>query len=463
LHDAAPASSVAVLPFTNSSGDPAGESFSDGLTDELIDALGRVAGLKVAGRTSVFALKGKALDIHTIGDTLGVGSVLEGSVRRSGQRLKVSVRLVNVADNKVLWTSSYDRELKDVFAVQEEMARAIVGALSTQLAASSANVQLVDRPTTDLAAYDLYLQAQFYSTRASEDGLQRAIGLDERAIERDPKYALAYAGLAEAYVKMTNFDFMSGADALPRARAAAERAVALDDRLAAAQASYGIVLASQREFAPADAAFRRAIALQPSYLWAHHFYSMLLVVLGNPGQATEQNRLALESDRLAPAANAHRAVLYCLAGDYEAARRQLQRTLSLAPGFQLALYYLGIVEATEGRYDEAIAALQQAHQRSPGFPGVSAGLVYVYRRTGRQRDADAVLTELRAMPDSPRARINGGFAHAVVGELDEAFGTFDRAEWDVPTLIELRVDPLLAAMRADSRYARLLAKLHLSL
>jgi tetratricopeptide (TPR) repeat protein len=262
---------------------------------------------------------------------------------------------------------------------------------------------------------------------------------------------------------MANFDFMSGADALPRARAAAELAVGLDDHLAAAQASYGFVLAAQREFAPADSAFRRAISLQPSYEWAHHFYSMLLVALGNPGQAREQNRLALESDRLAPPASAQRGVLFCLAGDYEGARRQLQRTLALAPGFQLALYYLGIVEATEGRYDEAIAALQQTHQLSPGFPGVSAGLVYAYRRTNRQREADAVLTELRAMPDSPRARINRGFAHAVVGELDEAFAIFDRAEWDVPALIELRVDPLLAAMRVDSRYGRLLASMHLPL
>jgi len=461
VHGVAPASSVAVLPFTNSSGDPAGESFSDGLTDELIDALGRVPGLKVAGRTSVFALRGKALDMRAIGDTLGVGSVLEGSVHRSGQRLKVSARLVGVSDNKVLWSSSYDRELKDVFAVQEEIARAIVAALSSQLAASSANVQLVDPPTTDLAAYDLYLQGQFSTNQRSKDGLLRAIGLYERAIKRDPKYALAYVGLADAYVNMANFDFMSAADALPRARAAAEHAVALDDRLAAAQASYGFVLASQREFARADSAFRRAIALQPSYVWAHHFYSMLLVVLGNPGQAAEQNRLALESDRLAPPANAHRAAFYCLAGDYEGARRQLQRTLALAPRFQLALYYLGVVEAIEGRYDEAIVALQQAHQLSPGFPGVSAGLVYVYRRTGRQREADAVLTELHAMPDSPRARINGGFAHAVVGELDEAFAVFDREEWDMPALIVLRVDPLLAAMRADSRYARLLARLHL--
>jgi len=462
-HGAAPASSVAILPFTNSSGDLAGESFSDGLTDELIDALGRVAGLKVAGRTSVFALRGKALDLHTIGDTLGVGSVLEGSVRRSGQRMKVSVRLVNVADNKVLWTSAYDRELKDVFAVQEEMARAIVGALSTQLAASSANVQLVDRPTTDLAAYELYSQGQFYSNQRSRDGLPRAIGLYQRAIERDPKYALAYVGLGDAYVTMANFDFMPAADALPRARAAAERAVALDDHLAAAQASYGFVLASQGEFAPADAAFRRAIALQPSYVLAHHFYSLLLVALGNPGEATEQNRLALESDRLAPNANTHRAVLYCLSGDYEAARRQLQRALALAPRFQLALYYMGIVEAAEGRYDEAIAALQQARQLSPGFPGVSAGLVYVYRRTGRPREADAVLAELHAMRESPRARINLGLAYAVVGEMDDAFAIFDRVEWDVPSLIELRADPLLAATRADSRYVRLLAKLHLPL
>jgi serine/threonine-protein kinase len=463
LRGAAPSSSVAVLPFSNSGGDSASESFAFGLTDELIDALGRVAGLKVAGRTSVFALSGRKLDVHTIGDTLGVRTVLEGSVRQSGQRLKVSARLVSAADNAVLWTSSYDRELKDVFAVQEEIARAIVGALSTQLAANSANVPLVDHSTSDMGAYELYLQGRFNLNKRSREGLQRAIGFFQRAIEQDPKYALAYVGLSDAYVNMSNFDFMSSAEALPRARAAAERAVAMDDHLAAAQASYGFVLAAQRVFAPADSAFRRAIALQPSYVWAHHFYSMLLIVVGRPSQAIEENRLALESDRLAPPANAQRGVLYCMAGDYESARRQLQRTLVLAPGFQLALYYLGLTEAADGRYDEAIAALQQARQRSPGFPGVSAALVYVYRRSGRQQEADAIQSELNATPDSPRARINQGLAHAVVGELDQAFAVLDRVEWDVPSLIELRVDPLLGAMRSDVRFSRLLASLHLPL
>jgi serine/threonine-protein kinase len=411
----------------------------------------------------VFALSGRKLDVHTIGDTLGVRTVLEGSVRQSGQRLKVSARLVSAADNAVLWTSSYDRELKDVFAVQEEIARAIVGALSTQLAANSANVPLVDHSTSDMGAYELYLQGRFNLNKRSREGLQRAIGFFQRAIEQDPKYALAYVGLSDAYVNMSNFDFMSSAEALPRARAAAERAVAMDDHLAAAQASYGFVLAAQRVFAPADSAFRRAIALQPSYVWAHHFYSMLLIVVGRPSQAIEENRLALESDRLAPPANAQRGVLYCMAGDYESARRQLQRTLVLAPGFQLALYYLGLTEAADGRYDEAIAALQQARQRSPGFPGVSAALVYVYRRSGRQQEADAIQSELNATPDSPRARINQGLAHAVVGELDQAFAVLDRVEWDVPSLIELRVDPLLGAMRSDVRFSRLLASLHLPL
>ena len=447
--------SIAVLPFVNTSGDPANEPFSDGLTDELISALGQVAGLKVAGRTSAFALKGRDLSVRAVGDTLGVTTVLEGSVRRVGDQLKIGVQLVSASDGAVLWSGIFDRELRDIFAVQEEIARAIIDALRVRLAGGE-GARLAHRPTQDPEAYELYLRGRYLWTTRTHQGMEQALGYFQRAVERDPKYALAYVGLADAHVNLANYDFIPGGEALPRARAAAAQAVALDPTLAEAHASQGFVLASLREFAAAETALRRAIDLQPNYAWAHHFYSLLLAMLGRMDESGAENRRTLELDPLAPSPNAHRGVLLCAKGDYIGARRQLERTLSMTPTFPLALYYLGIVHATERRYEEAIPTLEGARERAPGFPGVAAALAYSYRGAGRHAAAEAVLSELRAQPERARARANVALSYAVLGEPDAAFPLLTQVEWDVPSLIELRADPLLAELRADPRYRRLL-------
>src|SRR5688500_5189485 len=280
----ATANSVAVLPFANSDGNPANEHFSDGLTDELIGALGKVSGLKVAARTSVFALKGKGLDARAIGDTLGVATLLEGSVRRSGNRLKVTVQLVNAKDGGSLWSEVYDRQMVDVFSVQEEIARAIAGQLDLNLSGSE-QALLAKRPTQDIEAYDLYLRGLYNWNLRSRERLESAQSYFQRAIDRDPQFAMPYAALSNTYVNMSNYGYMPSAEAFALAKKAATRAVQVDPSLAEAHASLGFIFASTGSFSESEAAFRRAIALNPSAAYTYHFYSLLLMMLGRPEEA----------------------------------------------------------------------------------------------------------------------------------------------------------------------------------
>ncbi len=452
--------SIAVLPFANVSGDSANEHLSDGITDELTTALSRVQGLRVAPRTVTSALKRRGLDAGTIADTLGVATVLDGAVWRAGDRLKVTARLVNVRDNRVLWSETYDREMRDVFTIQAELVRATLGALQGRQSLDE-GAGFVARPTSDPEAYELYLRARYSWKLRSRERLEQAVLYYHRAIERDPAFAMAYAGLAETYVNLSNFGLLEPGEALARAGVAADRALALDPQLAEAHASKAFVLASTQDFRASEAAFRRAIDLNPSYTWARHYYTLLLLMLGRTDEALEQNRQALASDPLSLPANATRGIILLQRGDLTGADRELQRALTLSPKFQLTLYYLAVVRAAQGRYADAGQLLERAALQTPGFTGMPGARAVVFQRTGRERAADSLLAEVEAQARSgdERARANLAFAHAALGRMDAAFALFDQVQWDVPALIELRADPLLQPMRSDPRYPALLQKI----
>lgn len=448
--------SIAVLPFVNSDGDPMNEHFSDGLTDELIGVLGKIEGLRVTARTSTFALKGSGLSLNAIADTLGVATVLEGSVRRDGDRLKVAAQLVNAANGAVLWADVYNREVADVFEVQEEIARAIAVALTAELPRREGH-QLVRRPTADLEAYDIYLQGRHGWTLPTRERLDRAAILYRRAAERDPAFAMAYAGLAETYVNLSNFGYLPATQALARARVAAEHALKLDPGLAEAHVSYGFVLASELDFERAEAAFQRAIALNPNYPWGHHYYSLLLVMLGRTDAAIIHNRKALSLDPLSLPARATRGILAAWTGDHADAERELRRALALAPDYALTLQALGSLKAANSAFEEALPLLEAAAAGAPDFPGVRGALAFVYARTGRHVEADSLLGVIESAASAGgRMRANHAFAHAVFGRLDEAFYHLEQLKWDIPTLTMLRTHPLLSEFRSDPRYSRLL-------
>jgi len=315
---------------------------------------------------------------------------------------------------------------------------------------------LVAPQAGDVGAYDLYLRGRYNWSSRTGEGLDRAIGYFQQAIDRDPGYALAYQGMADAYMNLGNYGFLPLADALSRARVAADRAVALGPHVAEAYASQGFVLASQRQFADAEAALRRSIELRPNYIWAHHYYSLLLAMVGRVDDARAENARAADLDPISPPVSAHGGVIACIAGDLREARRQLETNIALAPGFPLGLFYLGVVNAAEGQDAEAIGLLEQAHEQSPTFPGVQGALAHCYARVGRARDAATVVHEMQSAPDSSRARLNRGLFDAMRGDMDRAFDAIDDLELDLPGLIELRADPLLADFRRDARYDRVI-------
>ena len=452
--------SIAVLPFANVSGDSATDHLSDGLTDELTSALSSVRGLRVAPRTVTIALRRSGLDVHAIADSLGVAAVVDGSIQRDGNLLRVNARLMNPRDRTVLWAGRYDRELHELLAVQEEIAQAVVGALYPQQSANARPALLGPR-TNDPEAYELYLRGRHSWRQRSRAGLEQAVVLHEGAIDRDPEFAMAYAGLAAAYVNLSNFGYRDPAEALARAEVAADRALALDSRLSEAYAAKGFVLASRLEFVASEAALQRAIELNPGNTWAHHYYTLLLLMLGRTNEALEQNRDALAADPLSLPANATRGIILLQRGDITGADRELQHALTLSQNFSLSLYYLGIVRAAQGRYADAGQLLERAARQAPNFTGVPGARALVFQRTGRQQDADRLLVavEASARAGDERARVNMALADAALGRVDAAFARFDEVHWDVPSLIDLRANPLLGQMRSNPQYPTLLRKL----
>jgi serine/threonine protein kinase/Tfp pilus assembly protein PilF len=451
------AHSIAVLPFVSEGSKSEDDHFAAGLADELTTALGEIPGLKVAARTSTVALYGSGLKASAIADSLGVATILEGSVRRDSVRLRISSRLIQARDNTVLWSQAYDVPLRDVFTVQQQIARSIADALDVSLASNASDSAHVARPTADIEAYDLYLHARHVRTRDTRERLEQALAYYGRAIERDPRFADAYSGVAETYVNLANFGYVSAAEGLGNASIASEHALQLNPRLAEAYTSHAYVLTSRREYARAEGEFRRALALNPNLALGRHYYSLLLAMLNRTDEALEQNRLAREVDPLFTPAAADYGIILCQRGELAAADSALSRALTLEPKFALTLYWLGAVRAARGSYSKASELLERAAQISPDYPGVSGSLAYVYSRTSKQREADSIVARLRSRATDDRSRANLAFAYGALGKIDSAFTQLQQLEWDVPSVIGLRADPLLKSLRRDPRYARVIS------
>jgi serine/threonine-protein kinase len=448
--------SVVVLPFDNQLDLSDDDHVPDGLADDIRTALGAIPGVRVAARTSTVALDSSGIDVNAIAGRLGVATILQGSVRGDTARLRINARLVRARDKSVLWSNVYDVPMREVFTVQEQIARSIAQVFDVRLTSRPDESPFVGRPTADLEAYDLYLRGRHVRTRATQDRLEQALAYFREATERDPGFAAAYSGLAETYVNLANFGYVSPTEGFGNAEIAAERAIELNPRLAEAFVSHAYVLTSLGAFDRAEAGFRRAIELNPNSPLAHHYYSLLLQVLDRTDDALEQNRRARELDPLfAPSATDY-GIILCQRGELTAADTALGRALSLEPKFALTLYWLGAVRAAQGSIATARPLLEQAARTSPDYPGVAGALAYAHTRVGRTHTADSIVGTLRARGTDDRGRVNLAFASAALGRLDAAFALLQRVHWDVPSVIGLRADPLLRPLRSDRRFGALL-------
>jgi eukaryotic-like serine/threonine-protein kinase len=458
------ARAIAVLPFVNAAADPELEYLSDGITDELIHALGKVDGLNVASRTSVFALKGVREDVRTLGARLDVTAVLEGTVRRSGARLRVTVQLTGVADGRTLWSERYDRALADAFEIQDDIARTIVSTLRSTLLRDLGDAPPV-RYTSNPAAYHLYLKGRFWWNRRTQAALTEGIKYFEQAIAQDPGYALAYTGLSDSYALHLDYRGAPVQEGMERAKAMALKALELDESLAEAHTSLGwVTFVYDWDWPAAGAQFRRAIELNPRYSVARQWYSWFLLAMGRSDEALAEGRMALELDPASVSIRRGMGWLEYYARRPALALEHLRKAVEMNPTAEenhrlLGLAYLsmGLLEPAESAFREAIA-----NSDSPALS--TAGLGRVAARRGEQGRAREVLEQLHGWTRD-RYVNPAAFAmvHIELGEIEQAFDWLERAYQDRRGwLAYLKVEPDFDPLRADPRFAGFLARMRLA-
>lgn len=446
--------SIAVLPFINLSVEQNNEYFSDGMTEELINALVKIPDLHVASRTSSFAFKGKGLDVRAIGERLGARTVVEGSVRREGDRLRVTAQLVNAEDGYHLWAETYDRRMADVFAIQEEIAGTIATTLKLRLGAGG---KLVRPGTQDLEVYHLYLRGRFFWNQRSPEGLRRSVEYFTQAIELDPAFPLPYTGLADAYHVLCVYGVLRPLHFYPKAKAAALRALELDPTLAEAHTSLAhVAFVYDLDHATAEREFLRALEINPRYAGAHHWYGWLLTVLGRSDEAVAAARRAVELEPLSTIILARGADILSYARQFDEAADLCRRALELDPLFYNALEVTALNEARRGNSEQALAAIQPLRT----WPGnqASCTLPWLLTKAGHREEAFRMLSALDLDPDAETvptgymaAWLSG--AYASLGDIDLGFRWANR-------LIDERsfgmqfweVDPGFDPLRSDPRF-----------
>ncbi|MFN2397969.1 MAG: protein kinase [Gemmatimonadaceae bacterium] len=452
--------SIVVLPFVNLSGDLENEYFSDGMTEELIAALTKVDGLRVVSRTSSFALKGQRADVKKLGGQLGVGAVLDGSVRKDRERLRITVQLTKVADGFQLWSESYNRQIKDVFTVQEEISRAIASALKIQLGSQQPGMPVTTQ-TENIEAYDLYLKGRYFWNKRTEAGMNSAIQYFEAAIKVDSKYARAYAGLADAYAVSGFYDYRAPRNAFPRAQEAAERALALDESLVEPHATLAYVTFYYAwDWAEAERKFREAIERGPRYATAHQFFGNLLVAMGRFDEAASELYKARQLEPASLIINAAEAWVAYHARNYDDAIAHARRAIVFDSTFALAHLWMGMVQ--EQRHDSAAASasLQRALTLSRA-PSMLGALGHFHAAHGNREAA----TRLRSELQTARSHVSGyeiAIIETGLGNRDVAFDWLERAYAQREhSMVFIGVDPRLDPLRSDRRFASLLREMRL--
>jgi len=453
--------SIAVLPFINMSADPEQEYFCDGMTEELIAALTKIEGLRVPARTSCFSFKGSDSDLREIGRKLRVNTVLDGSVRKAGNRLRITTQLVDVAEDRQLWSERFDRELEDVFAIQDEVTLAIVERLKPQLL-GEARQRTEERPSRDVEAYNLLLKGRFFANKRTEEGLKRAIDYYRSSVERDPAYAPAYAELAFGQVTLASYALVPPSRGYAEARESVEKAVALDSDLSAAQCALGVLEWEERRNArDAERAFLRVLERNPNHAHTLAVISEMYSALGRHDEAVELGRRVAQNDPLSPLAILWLATTLAMARRYDEAEEALCRGRELDPDFLPGLAETAEVAVQQGRLDDALEAATRAASLGGDQPMYVALRGRVGAIAGRPDDARDALRRLEGLASEryvPAFEI--ALLHTVLGDADAAFDALERAVgehyWRVLFLgVDSRLDPL----RDDPRFEPLVERL----
>ena len=452
------AGAIAVLPFSNLSSEPDTEYFSDGLTEELIHGLTKLDGLMVVAWSSAARLKGQPYDVREIGRQLNVSTVLVGSVRGSGERLRVMARLVDTSNGRYLWSETYDRQIEDLFAIQEEISRAIVKTLQPKLIAPA-----IQHGAYNLEAYNLYLKGRFQWNKRTAEGLKRGVQLFEQAIAVDRDFALGYAGLSDAYSLLADYGLVKSADIMPAAESAARKALEIDPTLAEAHASLGLIRSIYAwEWAEAGQHYRRAIELNPGYVTTHHWYGLdYLGMLGRWEEAFQEIEIALQLDPLSPIIREGKGLLLMLCKRYDEAIEEYRQTLDLDCFFYKAFTGMGRAYTQKGMYEEAITMLQKGRSLSGDIPNILGALGQTYALANRPADARRLLQELAEL--AKRRHVSStcfALIHLGLGEKEQALEWLETGvRGREMSLAGLKVHPVYDDLRGEARFQAMLRKL----
>ena len=456
------ASRIAILPFANISPDLADEYFADGMTDELIAVLSKIGGLRVVARTSVMRFKGEKATANRIGQELKVGSLIEGSVRKSKDQVRITVQLVDTESEEQLWTETYNRNLQDIFSVQSDIAQQVAKALEVRLGVRE-NSALRREQTQNPEAYSFYLKGRHRWNLRSENEINRAIKYFEEAIGRDPGYALAYAGLADCYSILGYYAFRRPVAVYPRAKELAEKALSLNESIAEPHASLGEVLMQYFfDWKKAGSELDRALELNPSYATAHFWRATHHMALGRTDDSLTQVRKAVELDPLSMIILTDAARNLYLARRYDEAINQYQRSLDVDPNFPIAHKGLAEVYAQIGKYDEAVSEIERAIALSGRSIFILDDLGYIYARAGKREDARKVLEDLDKLANDEYVPSYGrAVICAALGNKEDAMNWLEKAYDERNFLVYLKVDPAFDTLRKEERFLSLLGKMGL--
>ena len=454
--------SIAVLPFENLSHDPENAYFSEGIQEEILTRLAKIGDFKVVSRTSTGKYKSSPENLREIARQLGVAHILEGSVQKTTDQVRVNVQLINALNDAHLWAETYDRKLTDIFAVESEIAKAVAENLQAKLNGRAEKV-LAARPTENPQAHELYLKGRYFWNKRTTQNLEKAIGFFQQAIDLDPNYALAYAGLGDAHSIVPIYAGTPPKDDVPKALAAARKAVEIDDSLAEAHTSLANALVMNLPLATAEPEFRRAIELNPNYATAHQWFGECLFGEGRYPEALAELERAHELDPLSLIINASYGMALAGAGRTAEAIDQLHKAIDLEPNLIAAHSMLGQTFEAEGRLSEAIAEYDKVRELTP-TPASYAVLAFAHAKAGRSAEARKILDELTSQS---RDRYVGAYALAVVhlalGENEEGLRLLEKAFEDRDILLQgfygsIKTDKRLDSLRGNPRFERLVER-----